>query len=29
MGAMLIGLLVEMDHFAKFSGVPFMQENPS
>ena len=29
MGAELVGLLVELDFFAKFSGVHCMQENPS
>ena len=29
MGAVLVGLFVELSPFAKFSGVHFMQENPS
>ena len=29
MGAVLIDMLVELDPFAKFSGLHCMQENPS
>ena len=29
MGAVLVGLFVEVGPFAKFSGRHFMQENPS
>ena len=29
MGAVLVGLLVELGSFAKFSGVHCMQDNPS
>ena len=29
MGSVLVGLLVELDSFAKFSEVHIMQENPS
>ena len=29
MGAVLVGLLVELDSFAKFWGVHCMKENPS